>query len=181
MKEPYCATSHFGKLQGDGSNFPKWVASLNCFLCIAFNSKASVEDSPSLLDGQLPQENRAISHFIDMSIPHDFTLCIGIIPLHAREKQFFHAIKARCCMGSRFQKLKVIQDLLQMLVDNRSNTPKSNKSIILPLRRTFAMFKKLGIEANKHKGLLAQATCHTPPTLDQAASNQLITMVSQRL
>ncbi|MBW0509160.1 hypothetical protein O181_048875 [Austropuccinia psidii MF-1] len=29
MQEPYRATNHFGKLQGDGSNFPEWVAFLN--------------------------------------------------------------------------------------------------------------------------------------------------------
>ncbi|MBW0568053.1 hypothetical protein O181_107768 [Austropuccinia psidii MF-1] len=29
MQEPYRATNCFGKLQGDGSNFPEWVASLN--------------------------------------------------------------------------------------------------------------------------------------------------------
>ncbi|MBW0467026.1 hypothetical protein O181_006741 [Austropuccinia psidii MF-1] len=37
------------------------------------------------------------------------------------------------------------------------------------------MFKKLGIEADKLEGLLVQAVCHAPPTLDQAAFNQLIT------
>ncbi|MBW0534103.1 hypothetical protein O181_073818 [Austropuccinia psidii MF-1] len=53
---------------------------------------------------------------------------------------------------------------------NDSEPPRLNTSIILSLRRIFAMFKKLGIEANKLKGLLAQATCWEPPTL-----NQLIT------
>ncbi|MBW0512035.1 hypothetical protein O181_051750 [Austropuccinia psidii MF-1] len=59
---------------------------------------------------------------------------------------------------------------------NNSDTPKSNTSIVLSLCRTFAMFKKLGIEAaDKLKGLLTQVMCHTPPTLDQTAFNQLIT------
>ncbi|MBW0527810.1 hypothetical protein O181_067525 [Austropuccinia psidii MF-1] len=57
MQEPYRAANRFGKIQGDGSNFPEWVASLNRVLCVAFNSKASIKDSPSLLDGQSPQEN----------------------------------------------------------------------------------------------------------------------------
>ncbi|MBW0464136.1 hypothetical protein O181_003851 [Austropuccinia psidii MF-1] len=50
-----------------------------------------------------------------------------------------------------------------------------NTSIILSLQRTFAMFKKLGIKTDELKGLLAQATCHTTPTFDQAAFDQLIT------
>ncbi|MBW0563557.1 hypothetical protein O181_103272 [Austropuccinia psidii MF-1] len=37
------------------------------------------------------------------------------------------------------------------------------------------MFKKLGIEADKLEGLLVQAVCHAPPTLDQATFDQLIT------
>ncbi|MBW0464141.1 hypothetical protein O181_003856 [Austropuccinia psidii MF-1] len=77
---PPPGTSFQQLLGGDGSNFPKWVASLNRVLCISFNSKASINDSPSLLDGQLPQENWAISHFIDTLIHHNFALCIGIIP-----------------------------------------------------------------------------------------------------
>ncbi|MBW0516083.1 hypothetical protein O181_055798 [Austropuccinia psidii MF-1] len=56
-----------------------------------------------------------------------------------------------------------------------SDTPKSNTSIVLSLHRTFTMFKKLGIEANELKQLLAQVTCRAPPTLDQTAFNQLIT------
>ncbi|MBW0512034.1 hypothetical protein O181_051749 [Austropuccinia psidii MF-1] len=61
MQEPYHAADCFGKLQGGGSNFPEWVAFLNRILCVAFNSEASVKDSPSLLDGQFPQARRAIS------------------------------------------------------------------------------------------------------------------------
>ncbi|MBW0473202.1 hypothetical protein O181_012917 [Austropuccinia psidii MF-1] len=38
------------------------------------------------------------------------------------------------------------------------------------------MCNKLGIKANKLKGLLAQETCWAPPTLDQTAFNQLITV-----
>ncbi|MBW0467033.1 hypothetical protein O181_006748 [Austropuccinia psidii MF-1] len=100
MQEPYCAADHFPKHKGDGSNFPEWVSSLNCVLSIAFNSEALVDDSPSLLDGQSPQENQAISHFIDASIPHDFALCIGVIPSQVTARDFFDAIKARCCPGS---------------------------------------------------------------------------------
>ncbi|MBW0509161.1 hypothetical protein O181_048876 [Austropuccinia psidii MF-1] len=62
-----------------------------------------------------------------------------------------------------------------MLLANHSNTPKSNTSIVLLLRRTFAMFKKLSIKADKLKGLLEQVKCCAPPTLDQTAFNQLIT------
>ncbi|MBW0534104.1 hypothetical protein O181_073819 [Austropuccinia psidii MF-1] len=51
MQEPYHAADCFGKLQGDSSNFPKWVVSLNHVLSVAFNSEASIKDSPSLLDG----------------------------------------------------------------------------------------------------------------------------------
>ncbi|MBW0538687.1 hypothetical protein O181_078402, partial [Austropuccinia psidii MF-1] len=165
MQEPYWAADRFGRLQGDGSNFPEWVASLNHVLCVAFNSKASIEDSPSLLDGRSPQENRAISHFIAASIPHDFALCMGVIPSRSMAKEFFDAIKARCCPGSRFHKLKVVRELLRILVASASNT--TNTSIVLSLCRTFAMFKKLGIKADELKGLLAQATCRAPPTLDQ--------------
>ncbi|MBW0462534.1 hypothetical protein O181_002249 [Austropuccinia psidii MF-1] len=175
MQEPYRAANHFGKLQGDGSNFLEWVASLNHILCVAFNFKASIEDFPSLLDRQLPQENQASSHFLDASIPHSFALCISVIPPRETEKEFFDTIKAQCCPGSCFHKLKAVCELLHMLMGNNSNAPKSNTSIFLLLHCTFAMFKKLGIKADKLKGLLAQATCRTPPTLDQTAFNQLIT------
>ncbi|MBW0492652.1 hypothetical protein O181_032367 [Austropuccinia psidii MF-1] len=37
------------------------------------------------------------------------------------------------------------------------------------------MFKKLGIEANELEGLLAQAACHAPATLNQTAFDQLVT------
>ncbi|MBW0552068.1 hypothetical protein O181_091783 [Austropuccinia psidii MF-1] len=149
------------------SKFPKWVALLNWVLCIAFNSKMSINDSPSLLDGQSPQENCVISHFIYASIPHDFALCIDVIPFLSIAKDLFNAIKARCCPGSHFQKLKVIRDLIHMLMENTTGNPKPNTSIILSLQCTFARFKKLGIEANKLKGLLVQASCHAPSTLDQ--------------
>ncbi|MBW0500492.1 hypothetical protein O181_040207 [Austropuccinia psidii MF-1] len=120
-------TSDAAKLQSlDSTNYPEWVASLNRVLCIAFNSDVSSDDSPSLLNNQTPCENRAISHFIDATLPADFALCIRIMPLHATLKEFFDAIKAR-----------------------------------------FALLKKLGIEAKELEGLLAQAACHVPPTLDQ--------------
>ncbi|MBW0572406.1 hypothetical protein O181_112121 [Austropuccinia psidii MF-1] len=82
-------------------------------------------------------------------------------------KDSFEAIKVQCCLGSCFQKLKVVWDLINVLVDNASGNPKPKTNIILSLRCNFAMFKKLGIEGDKLKGLLAQALCHTPPTLDQ--------------
>ncbi|MBW0488811.1 hypothetical protein O181_028526 [Austropuccinia psidii MF-1] len=47
--------------------------------------------------------------------------------------------------------------------------------IVLMLRRSFALFKKLGIEAEELEGLLAQAACHALATLDQATFDQLIT------
>ncbi|MBW0520738.1 hypothetical protein O181_060453 [Austropuccinia psidii MF-1] len=176
MQEPYCAANRFPKHQGDGSNFAEWISSLNHVLCIAFNSKALIDDSPSLLEGQSPQENQAISHFIDVLIPHNFTLCIGIIPLRATAKEFFDAIKACCCPGSCFHKLRVVGELLQILTDNASDNSKTNTIIVLLLQYTFAMLKKLGIKANELEVLLAQATCHAPSTLDQAAFDQLITM-----
>ncbi|MBW0526309.1 hypothetical protein O181_066024 [Austropuccinia psidii MF-1] len=124
MQKPYHAADH---LQSDGGSFTEWVAGLNHVLCVAFNSEMSVDDSPSLLDNRLPQENRAISHFIDVFIPQD-----------------------------RFQKLKIARDLLQMLVVNSSGNPKSNTSIVLSIRRTFAMFKKLNIKADKLEELIVQ-------------------------
>ncbi|MBW0563558.1 hypothetical protein O181_103273 [Austropuccinia psidii MF-1] len=103
MQEPYRAANHFPKHKGDSSNFPEWVSSLNYVLSIAFNSEALVDDSPSLLDGRSPQENQAISHFIDVSIPHNFALYIGVIPSRVTARDFFDAIKARCCPGSCMQ------------------------------------------------------------------------------
>ncbi|MBW0552967.1 hypothetical protein O181_092682 [Austropuccinia psidii MF-1] len=88
-----------------------------------------------------------------------------VIPSRSTAKEFFHAIKAQCCPGSRFHKLKVVRELLCILVASDANT--TNTSIVLSLCCTFAMFKKLGIEADELKGLLAQATCWAPPTLDQ--------------
>ncbi|MBW0478108.1 hypothetical protein O181_017823 [Austropuccinia psidii MF-1] len=175
MQEPYRAADRFDRLQSNGSNFNEWVACLNRVLCIAFNSEMSVDDSPSLLDNRSPQENRAISHFIDASVPPDFALCIGVVPLRTSAKHFFEAIKARCCPGSRFQKLKVVRDLLQLLVENASGEPKLNTSIVLSLQHTFALFKKLNVEVDELEGLLAQVACHAPPTLDQEAFDQLVT------
>ncbi|MBW0488838.1 hypothetical protein O181_028553 [Austropuccinia psidii MF-1] len=97
MQEPYCTADCFNQLWSDGSNLTEWV------LCVAFNSKLSVDDSPSLLNGRSPQENRDIPHFVDMSIPHDFALCVGVIPSQTTAKDFFEAIKVQC-----FQKLKVV-------------------------------------------------------------------------
>ncbi|MBW0474000.1 hypothetical protein O181_013715 [Austropuccinia psidii MF-1] len=148
------------------------LTSLNCVLCVAFNSEASIEDSPSLLDGRSPQENWAISHFIDALIPHNFALCIGVIPSHSTAKEFFDAIKAQCCPGSRFHKLKVVCELLRILVASDANT--TNTSIVLSLRCTFAMFKKLVIKADELEGLLAQATCWAPPAFNQLSTKAIL-------
>ncbi|MBW0473512.1 hypothetical protein O181_013227 [Austropuccinia psidii MF-1] len=156
------------------SNFPEGVASLNQVLCVTFNSEMSVNESPSLLDGRLPQENWAISHFIDASIPHNFSLCLGIIPSGTTAKDSFEAIKVQCCIGSCFQKSKVVWDLIHVLVDNSSGNPNPKGKIILYLQCIFAMFKKLGIEVEKLKGLFAQALCHAPPTLDQLITTAIL-------
>ncbi|MBW0547748.1 hypothetical protein O181_087463 [Austropuccinia psidii MF-1] len=133
MQEPYHAANRFDCFQGNGASFSEWVAFLNRVLCIAFNSEMSVDDSPSLLDNHSPQENREISHFINMSIPPDFALCIGIVSSCTFSKKIFEAIKAQCCPGSCFEKLKVVWDLLQMLVENASGNPKSNTSIVISI------------------------------------------------
>ncbi|MBW0461664.1 hypothetical protein O181_001379 [Austropuccinia psidii MF-1] len=149
VQEPYQAANHFDHI--------------------------SINDSPSLLNNQTPQENREISHFIDATLPADFALCIGIMPLHATAKEFFDALKGKCCLGNHFQKLKAGRDLLNTLIKSGSGTPKPNNTIVLTLQRSFALFKKLGIEAEELEGLLAQAACHMPPTLNQAAFDQLVT------
>ncbi|MBW0461370.1 hypothetical protein O181_001085 [Austropuccinia psidii MF-1] len=174
MQEPYQAADRFDRLRSDSTNYPEWVASLNRVLCIAFNLDVSIDDSPSLLDNQTPQENRVISHFIDATLLADFTLCIGIMPSRATAKEFFDTVRARCCPGNRFQKLKVVQDLLSTLIENGSGMPKPNNTIVLTLRHSLSLFKKLGIKAEELEGLLAQVVCHAPPTLDQAAFDQLI-------
>ncbi|MBW0524131.1 hypothetical protein O181_063846 [Austropuccinia psidii MF-1] len=174
MQEPYRAADRSNHLLSDGSNFAEWVVVINRVLCIVLNSELSIDDSPLLLENRSPQENRAISHFINATIPPDFALCVGIVPSRAMAKEFFDTIKARCCPGNRFQKLKVVRELVDMLVENGVDQPKSNTAIILSLRRAFAMFKKLGIEVDELEGLMAQSSCHPPPTLDRVAFNQLI-------
>ncbi|MBW0473651.1 hypothetical protein O181_013366 [Austropuccinia psidii MF-1] len=135
----------------------------------------SVNDSPLLLDKRTPQENSVISHFIHTTLPADFALCIGIMLLCVTAKEFFDAVKAQCCLGNRFQKLKVVHDLLNSLIENGSGMPKPNNTIVLTLQHSFAIFKKLGIEAEELEGLLAQALWHAQPKLDQVAFDQLIT------
>ncbi|MBW0495643.1 hypothetical protein O181_035358 [Austropuccinia psidii MF-1] len=175
MQEPYRAADRSNHLQQDGSNFAKWVTGLNRVLCVAFNSEHLADDRPSLLDNCSPQENRAISHFIDTMLPPDFALCIGIVPACAMEKEFFGTIKARCCPGNHFQKLQVVRDLLDLLVENSAGQHKPNSTVILSLRKTFAIFKKLGVDGDKLEGLLAQAVCHPPASLDQVAFDQVVT------
>ncbi|MBW0465818.1 hypothetical protein O181_005533 [Austropuccinia psidii MF-1] len=65
--------------------------------------------------------------------------------------------------------------MLNMLIENGSGAPQPNNVLVLSLRRTFAMFKKLGVKADELDGLLAQAACHAPETLDQTAFDQLVT------
>ncbi|MBW0546734.1 hypothetical protein O181_086449 [Austropuccinia psidii MF-1] len=104
---------------------------------------------------------------------HSTRICI-MLPC-VTEKEFFDAVKAWCFPGNQFQKLKVVPDLPSTLIKKGSGIPKPNNTIVLTLRHSFSLFKKLGIKAKEHEGLLAQAACHTPPTLDQAAFDQLIT------
>ncbi|MBW0535354.1 hypothetical protein O181_075069 [Austropuccinia psidii MF-1] len=158
MQEPYRAADQSSHLHGDGSNFAKWVSGLNQVLCIALNSELSVNDCPSLLENRSPQENREILHFIDATLPPNYALCIGIILERTMSKEFFNAIKAR------------------VLVENGAGHPKPNTTIILTLCQTFAIFKKLGVEADKLEGLLAQAACHAPPSLGKVAFDQLVTV-----
>ncbi|MBW0482987.1 hypothetical protein O181_022702 [Austropuccinia psidii MF-1] len=175
MKEPYRASDRSNHLQQDGSNFAKWVAGLNRVLCVAFNSEHSVDDIPSLIDNHSLQENRAISHFIDATLPPDFALCIGVLPARATAKEFFNAIKARCFPGNHFQKLQVVKNLLEFFIENSTGQHKPNSTVILSLHKTFAIFKKLGVDGDELEGLLAQATCHPPASLDWVASDQLVT------
>ncbi|MBW0468133.1 hypothetical protein O181_007848 [Austropuccinia psidii MF-1] len=175
MQEPYCAANHFAPLKSNNSNFAEWLTFLEQVLSVAFNTEILVDNSPSSLDNRLPEENRAICHFIDASILHEFALCVGITPSRLTEKAFFVAIKAFCCPGNRFEKLQLVCSMLTMLVENGSGTPQPNNVIILLLHCTFVLLKKLGVKANKLEGLLAQAACHAPATLDQKAFNQLVT------
>ncbi|MBW0496322.1 hypothetical protein O181_036037 [Austropuccinia psidii MF-1] len=174
MQEPYRAADQSDHLLNNGSNFAEWVAGLNRVLCIAFNSKLLVNDNPLLLENQSPQENRAILHFINATIPPQFALYIGIIPARTSSKDFFDSIKARCCPKNCFQNLKVVCNLLSVLIENGAGHPQSNTTLILTLCRVFAMFKKLGVDPNELEGLLAQAACHAPPKVGQVAFNQLV-------
>ncbi|MBW0465819.1 hypothetical protein O181_005534 [Austropuccinia psidii MF-1] len=51
MQEPYCAANCFAPLKSDGSNFAKWLSCLNWVLCVAFNTKMLIDDSPSSITG----------------------------------------------------------------------------------------------------------------------------------
>ncbi|MBW0575459.1 hypothetical protein O181_115174 [Austropuccinia psidii MF-1] len=108
MQEPYRAANRSSHLHHNGSNFAEWVVGINRVLFIAFNLEILVESLPSSLENCSPQENRAISHFIDATLPPDFALCIGIVLARTTAKEFFDAIKARCFPGNLFQKLKVV-------------------------------------------------------------------------
>ncbi|MBW0522009.1 hypothetical protein O181_061724 [Austropuccinia psidii MF-1] len=174
MQEPYRAANCSTALKRNGSNFVEWLTCLNRVLCVAFNSETSIDDSPSPLNDLLPEENRAIFHFINASIPHEFALWIRINPSQTTARAFFDAIKTRCFPGNCLKKLHVVCEMLTMLVENGSGSPWPNNVLVLSLCRTFAILKKLGVEADELKGLLAQAACHTPATLNQVAFGQLV-------
>ncbi|MBW0517598.1 hypothetical protein O181_057313 [Austropuccinia psidii MF-1] len=148
MKEPYRDADRSTHLHHNGSNFTEWVASINRVLCVALNTELSVDDLPSSLENRSSQENRAISHFINATLPPDFALCIGV-------------------------KLKVVKSIVGLLVENSAGQSKPNSAIILSLCKSFALFKKLGIDADELEGLLAQTACHPPPSLDCVAFDQL--------
>ncbi|MBW0518647.1 hypothetical protein O181_058362 [Austropuccinia psidii MF-1] len=149
MQEPYHSTNCFAPLKSNGSNFAEWLACLDWVISVAINTEILVVDSPSSLDNQSPEENRAICHFINVSIPHEFALCVGITPSQLTAKAFFITIKACCSCRNRFEKLRLIRSMLTMLVKNRSGTPQPNDVIILFLTRTFVLLKKLGIKADE--------------------------------
>ncbi|MBW0464014.1 hypothetical protein O181_003729 [Austropuccinia psidii MF-1] len=65
--------------------------------------------------------------------------------------------------------------MLDLLVENGAGQPKPNSAIILLLHKLFSIFKKLGIESDELVGLLAQAACHAPASLDQVVFDQLVT------
>ncbi|MBW0473193.1 hypothetical protein O181_012908 [Austropuccinia psidii MF-1] len=175
MQEPYRTANCFAPLKSDGSNFSELLTCLDQVLSVAFNTEMLVDDSPSSLYNRLPEENRAICHFIDASIPHKFALCVGITPSQSTVKAFFVATKACCFPRNRFEKLWLVRSMLTMLVKNGSGTPRPNNVIIISLCLMFVLLKKLGIEANELEGLLAQAACHAPATLNQTAFDQLVT------
>ncbi|MBW0495001.1 hypothetical protein O181_034716 [Austropuccinia psidii MF-1] len=126
MQEPYRAADQSNHLQSYRSNFAEWVAGLTQVLCISLNSELLVNNCPSFMENRSPQENREISHFINATILPNYTLCIGVIPVRTMAKEFFNAIKARCCPDNCFQKLKVVQELLKVLVENGTGHPHPN-------------------------------------------------------
>ncbi|MBW0504802.1 hypothetical protein O181_044517 [Austropuccinia psidii MF-1] len=155
MQEPYRAANRFASLKSDCSKFSEWLACLNRVISVAFNTEILVNDSPSSLNNQSPEENRVICHFIDASIPHEFALCVSITPSQLTVKAFFVAIKAHCSPGNRFEKLQLVCSMLTMLIENGSGAPRPNN-------------------ADKLEGLLAQAACHTPTTLDQLVTTAIL-------
>ncbi|MBW0485231.1 hypothetical protein O181_024946 [Austropuccinia psidii MF-1] len=155
MQEPYRAADCSSHLQGNGSNLAKWVSGLNRVLCVALSSELSVDYLPSLLENRSPQENRAISHFIDATLAPDFALFIGVVLSCTTAKEFFDAIKTRCQL-------------------------KPNTTIILMLQKSFSLFKKLGVEADELERLFAQAVCHASPTLDQLVTSAIMARGSKK-
>ncbi|MBW0461443.1 hypothetical protein O181_001158 [Austropuccinia psidii MF-1] len=123
MQEPYRTANRFAPLKSNRSNFAEWLTCLGRVLSVAFNTEMSVDDSPTSLNNQLLEENRAICHFINASILHKFSLCVSITPSRLTAKAFFIAIKACCCPGNRFEKLQIVCGMLTMMVKNGSGTP----------------------------------------------------------
>ncbi|MBW0542386.1 hypothetical protein O181_082101 [Austropuccinia psidii MF-1] len=123
MREPYRAANRFAPLKSNRSDFAEWLSFLNRVLCVALKTAMLIDDSPSLIKNRSLEENRAICHFLDASIPHKFALCIGFMHSQLTAKEFFDAIKVRCCPGNRFKKLRIVRKMLGMLVKNGSGAP----------------------------------------------------------
>ncbi|MBW0490629.1 hypothetical protein O181_030344 [Austropuccinia psidii MF-1] len=174
VQAPYRAADPSNHLQNNGSNFAELVAGLNRVLCIALNCKLSIKYCPSLLENCTPQENREISHFIVAMLPPISLCALELSQIVQWQRSSLMPSRQDSCPANHFQKLKVVCKLLDMLVKNGTGQPKPNSVIILTLRRTFAIFKKLGVKACELEVLLVHTACHTPPNLDQVAFNQLV-------
>ncbi|MBW0475827.1 hypothetical protein O181_015542 [Austropuccinia psidii MF-1] len=72
MQEPYRVEDQSNYLLSNGSNFAEWVSGLNRVLGITLYSEVLVDNNLLLLESRSPQENRAISHFINAAIPPNF-------------------------------------------------------------------------------------------------------------
>ncbi|MBW0460745.1 hypothetical protein O181_000460 [Austropuccinia psidii MF-1] len=124
--------------------------------------------------GKLPFPTRQLGYFTLHQCSTHFALCVGIIPLHTTAEDFFKEIKAILFPGNCFQKLKVVHEMVNLLVENRSGTPKPNATLIFSLHSRFVMFKKSKFESDKIKGLLAQEACHVPARLEQPVMAEIL-------